>query len=162
MGNTSSDSLDHSFKRLRLSQTEQLSLESPSRVSPKRKVPSTNTTGLTVTFTNQIENNTNDQLPTLAWHNKISSSPINPVLATSKPIMNQLSDENFSSDEELICLMKASIRSDIFHNKDTCTNQKLSDEEIKMNLNCTNIIPELSDDDLVACIKYAYINEERK
>lgn len=160
MGNASSDSMDHSFKRLRLSQTEKLLLASPSYMSPKRKISSNNTAELTEPLNNESANNLNDQSPTLACQNDVSFSSVNPVLEPSKPIMNQLSNEDYSSDEELLCLIKSFTRSKIFHDKNICTNQKSSDEEIKVNLTSTNIIPELSDDDLVACIKYAYTNKE--
>ncbi len=101
MGNASSDSLDHSFKCFHLFQTEQLSLASLSRMSPKRNIPLTNTAGLIEIFNNKIENNTNDQLPTLVWQNDSSFSSVNSVSETSKPIMNQSSNEDFSSDEEI-------------------------------------------------------------
>jgi hypothetical protein len=96
MGNTSSDSLNHSFKRLRLSQTEQLPIISPSSVSPKRKVPFTIATRLTGPCDNDTANDSSDQLPILLCHNSMSSSSTsNSRWQTSKPIMNKLSHRFF-------------------------------------------------------------------
>jgi hypothetical protein len=131
-------------------------------MSPKRKVPMTITTELVDTTNNDTNNDTNDQLPTLLCHDNISSSSSYSVLETSKSIMNKLSDEDFLSDDELICFIKSCASSVTFNRKDIRTNEMSSDEETIINLTYTKIIPELSDDDLMKCVKHAYINKQNK
>jgi hypothetical protein len=226
MGNTTSDSLDHSFKRLRLSQTEQLSLIQPSDVSPKRKTTSKNLRTLTnayhigTTFNRNIEspglqsNNIespglqsdniespglqpdnielagrqldNIESPSLQPDNielagrqldniesaglqpdnielagrqldNIESAPlVNPILMTSDNIINQLDDDNDLSDEDLLCFMKAHTKSIISNAKNTNISQTPINAQIRINTSDANIIPELSDDDLMNCIKDVY------
>jgi hypothetical protein len=186
MGNTTSDSLDHSFKRLRLSQTEQLSLIQPSDASPKRKITSTNLRTLTnayhigTTFNRNIESPglqpNNIESPGLQPDNielagrqldnieslglqpdNIESSPsVNPILITSDNIINQLDDDNDLSDEDILCFMKAHTKSIISNAKNTNISQTSINAQIRINTSDANIIPELSDDDLMNCIKDVY------
>ena len=162
MGNTSSDSLDHSFKRLRLSQTEQLSQVSPSGASPKRKVSMGGNSRLGATLKNNLPNNVNEQLPTLLWKNNDSSVSAKSVITSVKPTSNQEEFDNFTSDEELIRIIKSSTRSDFFNDLDIPTYQVVANEHIKVKTTDTKVIPEISDDDLMAYVKQAYIKKEHK
>lgn len=161
MGNTSSDALDHSFKRLRISRTEQLSQLSPSCISPKRKMPATNIIGLPDTFNNEIQNDPNDQLPTLLCGDNISFPSGNSVVQNSKSINHQLPDGNSLSDEELMCMMESCATSVFFNDKRIHRNIMLWDTEISMYSNM-DTIPELSDDELIQYVKRAYIHRHYK
>ncbi|CAF1004978.1 unnamed protein product [Rotaria sordida] len=161
MGNTSSDSLDHSFKRLRLSQTEQLPLLSSSCTSPKRKGALNIPTKITDTLDRKSVNDTNYQLPIALWHsNTTSSSSFNYSSEMWKPVINTLPDRDFPSDDELIYFVKSSTTSIISNDKVIHTNRLSSSEQIAVHLLDAKIIPELSDDDLMEHVKHAYIQKE--
>lgn len=161
MGNASSDSLDHSFKRLRLSQTEHMPLPSPISTSPKRKVPLAINAELQYILNNNTANDTSNQSPILlCQNNDLSSSRFDIFSQISTPNSNNQSDEDFSSDEELISLMKSRIRSLDLNHKTIHADELSMDKKKAMDLSIT--IPELSDDDLMECVKRAaYINKQK-
>jgi len=162
MGNTPSDSFNHSFKRIRLSDTEQCSLPSPTSTSPKRKVPLTISTSLSDTPDNHTEDDNNHESPSLLYHNKNSSSSYDSIMEISKPIIKKSYNTDFLSDEEIICLMKSCTTSMVLNDKDIRTNQMTSNEGIAMNLTYKKIIPELSDNDLIKLVKHAYSKKDHK
>jgi hypothetical protein len=55
--------------------------------------------------------------------------------------------------------MKSCTRSLVFDGKAVRTNEVSSDEEMIMHSPNSKIITELSDDDLMECVKHVYINE---
>lgn len=161
MGNATSDSLDHSFKRLRLSQTEHMPLLSPAFTSPKRKVPLAVNTEFEYILDNTTANDSSNQSPILlCQNNDSSSSSFDISLQISTPNSNNHPDEDFSCDEELICLIKSRISSLALNHKAISTDERSLNKKMMVDLSLT--MPELSDDDLMECVKHAaYTNKEK-
>lgn len=159
MGNSASESIDHSFKRLRLSQTQKLSLPSPSCSSPKRKVPLSKSAEPTGTLDNETINQCNDQLPILDHHS------INYLLLStyfslkiSESIINKEANLNTLSDDEILCLMKACRTTTAFNDKNISEND-ISYEDIEVHFNYEKMIPELSNEELIEYVKNAFAND---
>lgn len=117
MGNTpTADSFNHSFKRLRLSATEQLPLLSSPRTSPKRKMVLTNTTEAASEPNNEPDCDNNDQLPVLLCQNDVPSSSTSTSLSeTSQLDVNESNEDDFLSDDELISFIRSCAKSVIFN-----------------------------------------------
>ncbi|CAF4110009.1 unnamed protein product [Rotaria magnacalcarata] len=156
MGNTTSDSLDHSFKRLRLSHTEQLSLASPSSMSPRRKVA----TNIMQHFSRNLDNTVNDtidQSPVLSCDKSIlNSATTSSPYHSPQPITNKIHDGNVNLHETHIFPVESCTKSIIYNHQTDSEHGELSDEQIMMLLRLTKLIPDLSDSDIIDCLKQEY------
>lgn len=164
MGNTVSDSLDHSFKRLRLSQTEQLPLLSPSYtslcISPKRKGVLNITRRLDSISSNETAHDTPNPQRIVLCHNSMLSSGTTTYLSTnSKSTTNTLPYRDLLSDNELIDILKSYTISSISNEKLIHKNRMSSAEQMVMHLLDARIIPELSDDELMKYVEHAYTSK---
>ncbi|CAF1985872.1 unnamed protein product [Rotaria magnacalcarata] len=165
MDNTTSDSLDHSFKRLRLSQTEQLSLLSPSYtsfcISPKRKGVLNITRKLESISTSETAHDKHDPQRIVLYHNSILSSKTTACLSTnSKSTTTTLPYRDLLSDNELIDILKACTTSSISNEKLIHKNSVSSTEQMVMDLVDARTIPELSDDELMKYVEHAYTSKK--
>ncbi|CAM4788393.1 unnamed protein product [Rotaria magnacalcarata] len=156
MGNTTSDSLDHSFKRLRLSHTEQLSLASPSSMSPRRKVA----TNIMQHFSRNLDNTVNDtidQSPVLSCDKSIlNSATTSSPYHSPQPITNKTHDGNVNLHETHIFPVESCTKSIIYNHQTDSEHGELSDEQIMMLLRLTKLVPDLSDSDIIDCLKQEY------
>ncbi|CAF1049592.1 unnamed protein product [Rotaria magnacalcarata] len=164
MGNTASDSLDHSFQRFRLSQTEQLPLLSPSYASvctsPKRKGVLNITRRLDGISSSEIAHDTDDPQRIVLYHNSMLSSRTTTYLSrNSKSTTNALPYRDLLSDNELIDILKSCTTSSISNEKLIHKNRVSSDEQMVMCLLDAKIIPELSDDELMKYVEHAYASK---
>lgn len=164
MGNTTSDSLDHSFKRLRLSESTQLPLVSPTCVSPKRKIAPDNNAGLADKLSTAAVNNTSKSSPIISWDNNMfssspSSSNNNNLLDRPKPTTNILTNTNVLSDDELICLVEAYALSSTQNDNISDRNKITVGEHMPAKLIHANMIEELSDDELIGFFKNTHIEK---
>jgi hypothetical protein len=161
MGNTSSDSLGHSFKRLRLSEIEESSHASPSSISPKRKVVSTTNNNMNDIFDDPI-NSFNKETPVILCNDADHSS------ATAAP-----TSESSEIDAKKDCDVRLRFKDDHSFVTQPCTTAvseknpennfasvELSDEEIIMCLRSRKIVSDLSDADILVCLKHAYANKD--
>ena len=153
MGNTTSNSLDHRFKRLRLSQTEQMARISPSETSPKRKIA-------TSTFKNYSENsvdadnNNDDRSPILSCVN-VNSASLNASSTFETP---KIFDENTLYYNPVYRIQ--SYKNFVTNNKGTNReNEELSDEKMIKFLRSTRFVSELSDSDIISCLTYEYLRK---
>lgn len=158
MGNTSSDSLDHSFKRLRLSQTEQLSLGSPSSSSPKRKIASNINKDLGGISNNTI-NDTSDRSPVILYDDAVySCATALPTLECSKADTRKNSAASYHFKSDRASRAQLSTTSINNNHENDSANGELSDQEIIMCLR-SKMNSDLSDIDIVDCLKKIYINK---
>jgi hypothetical protein len=161
MGNTSSDSLGHSFKRLRVSEVEQLSHSSPSSISPKRKVVSSTNKNVNDIFSDLI-NSVNQETPVILCNDTDNSSATAaPTLQSSEidakkdcdVILRFKDDHSFATES---CTTTVSEKNP----ENTFASVELSDEEIIMCLRSRKIVSDLSDADMPVCLKHTYANKD--
>ncbi|CAF1673863.1 unnamed protein product [Adineta ricciae] len=109
MGNTASDSLNHSFKRLRLSHTEELALPSPSRASPRRKTACTYKTNAAPANDSSYEHNVHEQLPAVFYKNIDAAHTLSSNFTSERSGLPDKScyPMDSLSDDEIICLLKS-------------------------------------------------------
>ncbi|CAF3390748.1 unnamed protein product [Rotaria socialis] len=156
MGNTTSDSLDHSFKRLRLSHTEQVSLPSPSSTSPRRKVTANFIQHFSRTFENRA-NDSNDRSPVLLCdttnsYSLIASSSFQPP----QSVVKQNCNEQFILSDSYIAAVALSKTPDVDNQEINADTDELSDDQILMLLRSTKQFHDLLDSDIIDCLKLAY------
>lgn len=165
MGNISSDPLNHSFKRLRLSQTKQLMIGSPasnasnSPNSPKRKIASNIKQDLNEISTHVIDG-TNDSSSPVLYHDDVYSSET--ILSTSESLeadINKKSSESFCFDDHDTSFVKSSTKCINNYYEESSADNELSDEEIIMCLRLRKTDYDLLDIDIVDCLKKAHINK---
>lgn len=162
MGNASSDSLGHSFKRLRLSELEQLTRSSPSTSSPKRKVASNIKTNLNH-ITNDYANSCNKETPVIICNDTDNGC----ALAAPTSRVSEIDAKNdcdvilFHRDEHYFIEQSCTTigPQETFRNKSV--NVELSDEEIIMCLRSSKISTDVSDSDIILCLKETYGNQAR-
>ncbi|CAM4831875.1 unnamed protein product [Rotaria magnacalcarata] len=156
MDNTTSDSLDHSFKRLRLSHTEQVWLPSPSSTSPRRKITTNFIQHFSRTFENRA-NDSNDRSPVLLCdttnsYSLIASSSFQP----SQSVVEQNCNEQFILSDSYIAAVALSKTPDVDNQEISAENDELSDDQILMLLRSTKQFHDLLDSDIIDCLKLAY------
>ncbi|CAF1521858.1 unnamed protein product [Rotaria sp. Silwood1] len=154
MGNTTSDPLDHSLKRLRLSHTEQLSLTSPCSTSPRRKVV-TNIIQDFGRISNNPVNDTNDRSPVLLCDDNTSASL---TARLSKPIINTSCNEKITLNKNVTSRVESSARPNITNQDNDSKNEELTDEQIMITLRSVKFISDLSDLDIIDCLKHEYLS----
>jgi hypothetical protein len=165
MGNTSSDSLGHSFKRLRLSEMQEISHSSPSPslVSPKRKVISTIGTSVKNDICNHTVNVVNSETPVIQCNDVVHSSAVASSILQSSNIhptndcdvlLSLQNDHSFVTQTHITSVSEKNPE----HN---FLNLELSDEEIIMCLRSRKIASDLSDADILVCLKHAYASQDR-
>ena len=160
MGNTSSEPLGHSFKRLRLSETDQLSHTSPSSISPKRKIVASNDKHQN-SIANDIVGSSNDGTPVILYNDLgRSTTATTPTLQPSR-VNTKSSDKALCSYDNCSSSTQSFATSATRNDENNLSVVELSDEEIILCLRSSRAIPQLSDEDLVNCLTQLYGNKNR-
>ncbi|CAF1213971.1 unnamed protein product [Adineta ricciae] len=155
MGNTHSDSLNHSFKRLRMSETQQLLQMSPVSISPKRKTTQSN-----AQYSDQIaieyNNKSIGETPIISCddsHQVVLSTTTDPkdlpTVATNQ-YMNLLPHEQL-----VLCNTQLFAKSIAIDHRNEVVGSELSDEELVMCLRSKTSFFCLSDEDVLRCLTEA-------
>ena len=149
MGNAPTESMQHRFKRLRLSQTEEILRASPLSISPKRKSSMHSDLALKC-----IDN---DVTPNIQEAHSLLVCANNRCLSTNDDLMNGLSIHPLLINNESVAVVKSDIQ------KDAVINVSPDSDFAPMNKTAIVFSPleksiaELSDDEIIECVKYAYI-----
>lgn len=153
MGNTPSDSLHHSFKRLRLSHTEELSFASPASTSPRRKLAMNVVQHFGRNF-DSFMNVTGGSSPVLSCNNFISNST---AVLSSFESLQLLTNESYGEDTTLEenHTPNPALRTISFIDSKgvDSENGELTDKEIIAFLRSLTFTTDLSDVDIIDCLK---------
>ena len=154
MDNVPSDSLNHSFKRFRTSETQEISHASPISLSPKRKVAQSNMPVMNGSSGESI-NSSIDGTPVILCNDVdqfslIASGNVNSFeLTTTYQCMKESHDSNNdSSNSELLTTITGGANENICVWDDT----ELSDQEIISCLHSKKSSMYLSDGDVLQCL----------
>lgn len=151
MGNTHSDGFQHNFKRLRLSETDELPQVSPSSTSPKRKLP-INGNGTASKIDHVMLSNAHQQYSSLSCANNVPSSP-----STRNSIDHVANQDLFADNDFLSFKRPFSVRESV--DDLPILQNSMSNNTATRTSSCTEIPSELSDADVIECIKYSYIKD---
>ena len=161
MGNHPSETLSHSFKRLRLSETEQLSQASPSSISPKRKIVLTTNNDLNNSANDAINNSKDGSPVTLCNHIDRSSTNVIPTLQSVVTDIKKGSDEAPLFANNQSSCAQSPITSITKDNENNFIDGELSDEEILRCLRSRIALLDVSDAYVLDCLSHAYSIKKR-
>lgn len=155
MGNTQSDALNHSFKRFRTSETEQVSQNSPVSFSPKRKVGQPIIEYLQNDSRASVENLV-EEIPVILYNSSDQfalniTANCNDSTVDSNPQSMDIQDcpeENSFNSESVVTSVNLNY-------EDQSAGIELSDEQIIECLRAKNSFLYLTDGDVLRCLTQA-------